>query len=236
MGHQEHDNQRNQLIESHQQEIARMEGTQRAMEEQNDYLDSQIKEKEETMQLEIQSQVQEQVQRYSTINAELQSLRDVIDMRNSEIKKLNTKIKDFEIKAAEIPALEKDLRSYKDHNEQLRATIEMKAESERALNLTQETLYQNIKEKEADNKSIVLKCEELQFRLSLLEEKQGGSNGNIFAPVSYSTPASSPRRQFSEPPPRSEQICSPKPSNRPKSQVNLFDAMEAATQILPLHE
>ena len=34
------------------------QGTQRAMEEQNDYLDSQIKEKEETMQLEIQSQVQ----------------------------------------------------------------------------------------------------------------------------------------------------------------------------------
>ena len=38
------------------------------------------------------------MQRYSTINAELQSLRDVIDMRNAEIKKLNTKIKDLEIK------------------------------------------------------------------------------------------------------------------------------------------
>lgn len=70
------------------------------------------------------------------------------------------------MQSAEIPALEKDLRSYKDHNEQLRATIEMKAESERVLNLTQETLYQNIKEKEADNKNIVLKCEELQFRVS----------------------------------------------------------------------
>ena len=67
--------------------------------------------------------------------------------------------------AEDIPALEKDLRSYKDHNEQLRATIEMKAESERTLNLTQESLYMSIKEKEADNKNMVLKCEELQFRV-----------------------------------------------------------------------
>lgn len=235
--HQEHEEQRNQLIVTQQHEITRMEGTQRALEEQCDYLDCQIKEKEETMQAEIQAQVQEQVQRYSTINMELQSLHDVIDMRNAEVKKLTSKIKDLEIKSAEIPALEKDLRSYKDHNEQLRATIEMKAESERALNLTQETLYQNIKEKEADNKNIVLKCEELQFRLSLLEEKQGGSNGNIFAPLGYSTPQCSPRRQLSEPSPRSsDKLSSPRNNTRPKSQVKLFDAMEAASQILPLHD
>ena len=67
-----------------------------------------------------------------------------------------------------IPGLEKDLRSYKDHNEQLRATIEMKAEAERTLNMTQETLYQSIKEKETDNKNIVLKCEELQFRVRFM--------------------------------------------------------------------
>ena len=45
----------------------------------------------------------------------------------------------------------------------------MKAESERTLNLTQEALYQNIKEKEADNKNIVLKCEELQFRVRMIQ-------------------------------------------------------------------
>ncbi|KAL5268868.1 hypothetical protein ACHWQZ_G002639 [Mnemiopsis leidyi] len=222
--HREHEDQRNQLILSHQQEIARMEGTQRALEEQNEYLDSQIKEKDEIMQEEIQSQVQEQVQRYSTINAELQSLRDVIDMRNAEIKKLNTKIKDLEIKAEDARALEKDLRSYKDHNEQLRATIEMKAESERTLNLTQESLYQSIKEKESDNKNMVLKCEELQFRLSLLEEKQGGHNGsNIFAPANYSTPACSPRRQMSEPPFPADYVSSPRPSNRFSDSTDRLD-------------
>ena len=42
------------------------------------------------------------MQRYSTINAELQSLRDVIDMRNAEIKKLKTKMKDLEIKVRSV--------------------------------------------------------------------------------------------------------------------------------------
>ena len=52
-------------------------------------------------------------------------------------------------------------------------------------------------------------------QLSLLEEKQGGNNGtNIFAPTNYSTPACSPRRQMSEPPPPSDYVSSPRPSNR----------------------
>ena len=70
------------------------------------------------------------------------------------------------LQAQDIPALEKDLQSYKDHNEQLRATIDMKTESERTLNQTQESLYLSIKEKESEKKNMVLKCEELQFKVS----------------------------------------------------------------------
>ena len=41
---------------------------------------------------------QREVARYSTINAELQSLRDVIDMRNGEIKKQQTRLAELTLK------------------------------------------------------------------------------------------------------------------------------------------
>lgn len=44
--------------------------------------------------------------------------------------------------------------------------IDLRTESERTLNLTQEHLNQTIKDKENENKNISLRCEELAFKVT----------------------------------------------------------------------
>ena len=69
--------------------------------------------------------------------------------------------------AEEVAGYKHEVQALRDQNEQLRATINVKTEAERNLNLTQENLYQSIKVKENESKHMVLKCEELQFRVSV---------------------------------------------------------------------
>lgn len=69
------------------------------------------------------------------------------------------------LQAEEVAAFKHEVQALRDQNEQLRATIEVKAESERTLNQTQESLYQTIREKESDSKNMELKCEELKFKV-----------------------------------------------------------------------
>lgn len=225
--HRDHQFQQNQLVTGHRDALCKLETTQRDLEEQNDYLDSQIKERDENLQAEVNSQVQAQVARFANINAELQSLNDVIDLKSDENKKLKLEVLEYHSKAEDIQIMRQELRGLRDHNEQLQATIDMKTEAERTLNMTQERLHVEIQEKEKVKSSISLKCEELQFKLAMLEEQK--LNGGCFTPQKVSTPFGSPRQFASE-----NAISSPKPNGRAK--MRLFDPMTAAQEILPLHD
>jgi len=198
--HQQYKDQIDSTVLCHEKEKNRFLDTIAALEQQNDYLEEQLVEKEQTLQAEVDYRVQQKVARYATINAELQSLQDVIDMKNKETKVLRNEVFDLTNKIEDITELKRENMSMRNINEQLEATISMKTASERNLSMTESTLREELGQKVNETNNLSLKCEELHFKLSAYEEVIGKDhniaalNGIYGSPRHQSTPANSPVR------------------------------------------
>ena len=63
--------------------------------------------------------------------------------------------------------LKHEVGTLRDTNDQLRATLDMKTETERNLNVTHEELKREISQRDIDTRKYMNKCEELQFKVWL---------------------------------------------------------------------
>ena len=164
--HGKYKNQMDDTMFCHDREKNGLFDTITTLERQNDYLKEQIREKDQCVIIEVESKVKEKVRHYATIDTEIQSLRDVIDLKSKDNKTLRDEVLTLTSKVEGMSFLEREMQSIKNVNEQLEATIAMKTASERNMSISEMSMKNELASKIKELENLSLKCEELKYKIN----------------------------------------------------------------------
>uniref|UniRef100_A0A3Q3J278 Microtubule associated scaffold protein 2 n=1 Tax=Monopterus albus TaxID=43700 RepID=A0A3Q3J278_MONAL len=178
---------------------------------QNQSLRDKAKRFEEALRRSTDEQIIDALAPYQHIVQDLESLKEVVEMKNQQIHRQEKKISDLEKVAQKNVFLEEKVQVLQQQNEDLKARIEMKLALSRQLSEENANLQESVEKESTEKKRLSRNNEELLWRLQT-------------SPLM--SPASSPlHRSFSSSPvpssPCPQQVQYSSPSHRVAANQNL---------------